>query len=233
VALSKFGTYSRQVGARRPSQPTVRVLVADHQTLDRHGLRELINHGGMQVVAEATTAQTAVHLANAFRPDVVLMDWNLPGLDPVEATRELARRAEARVILLADTGDDLDVVEAVLAGACGCLLKDAPVDQLLNAVRGALDGEFHLSSCLTRRLADRIRDDQHLRPAACGLAQALTERESQILRLLALGHENHQIAAELHVSVSTVKRHVGSILEKLRVHNRTQAAVYAAKHALD
>jgi DNA-binding NarL/FixJ family response regulator len=216
-----------------PSQPTVRVLVADHQTLDRRGLRELINHGGMQVVAEASTAQAAVHLANAFRPDVVLMGCSLPGLDPVEATSELARRAETRVILLTDTGDDVDVVEAVLAGACGCLLKDAPVDQLLNAIRGALDGEFHLSSCLTMRLADRIRDDQQLRPVASGLAQALTERESQILRLLALGHENPQIAAELYMSASTVKRHVGSILEKLRVQNRTQAAVYAAKHALD
>jgi DNA-binding NarL/FixJ family response regulator len=216
-----------------PSQPTVRVLLADHQALYRSGLRELINDGGMQVVAEAANAQTAVHLANAFRPDVVLMGCSLSGLDPVEATRELARGTGVRVVLLSDAGDDVDVVEAVLAGASGYLLKDTPIDQLLNAIRGALDGEFHLSSCLTGRLADRIRDDEQLRPSASGLAQTLTERESQILRLLALGHENPQIASELCMSASTVKRHVGSILEKLCVHNRTQAAVYAAKHALD
>jgi DNA-binding NarL/FixJ family response regulator len=207
-------------------------LIAEHQTFYRHGLRELLKGDGIQVVAEAADAQTAVRLANAFRPDVVLLGCGLVDLDPVEATHALTRGGDGmRVVLLSESGDDADVVEAVLAGACGYLLKDASPDELLSAIRGALEDEFHVSASLVGRLAARIRNDGR-RPVA-PLAPALTERESQILRLLAHGHENHQIARDLCVSASTVKRHVGSILEKLDVHNRTQAAVYAAKHALD
>jgi two-component system, NarL family, response regulator LiaR len=234
MAVRILSTYSPDVGAGMESPRAVRVLVGEHQAFYRHGLRELIESDGMQVVAEAADGRTAVRLANAFQPDVVLLDCSLTGADPIEATRELARGGEGmRVILLSESGDDADVVEAVLAGACGYLLKDVSAERLLNAIRGAVEGEVHLSPPVTGRLAARIRDDVRLRRITSGAAAGLTERESQILRLLAQGHENHEIAAQLWMSPSTVKRHVGSILEKLQVQNRTQAAVYAAKHALD
>ena len=218
----------------RASSDGLRVLLVDDHALFRRGLRELLEQHGVEVVGEGSDGNAGVRLACELVPDVVVMDLSMPNLDGVEATRRLTARAPtSRVLMLTVSSAEPDVLEALLAGACGYVLKDAPVEQVITAIRAAADGESFVSPAIAARLVDRLRANEgalatHEQPDA-----GLTERELEVLRLLARGEDNHQIAAQLFVSAATVKRHVSNILAKLQIENRIQAAVYAARHGLE
>ena len=206
--------------------PTLRLLVADDQALMRAGFRMILEaQPDLRVVAEAADGVEAVELAQRHRPDVVLMDIRMPRMDGVEATRRLAGH---RVLILTTFNLDEYVVEALRAGASGFLLKDAPPEELVRAVRVVAAGEALLSPAVTRTLLDRVV--QRL-PAAGAPVPAvlheLTERELEVLRLVARGLSNSEIAAHLVVGETTVKTHVSHLLDKLGLRDRVQAVVLA------
>jgi DNA-binding NarL/FixJ family response regulator len=205
-----------------------RVLLADDQELVRSGFRLILeSKDDLEVVGEAANGREAVELAAATSPDVVLMDVRMPELDGIEATRAiLASGSPARVLILTTFDLDEYVVRAVRAGASGFLLKDAPAAQLVEAIRVVAAGDALLAPAVTRRLLDRfareIGDDRP--PPAL---DELTERELEILRLIAQGLSNAEIAERLVVGETTVKSHVSSILRKLRLRDRVQAVIAA------
>ncbi len=210
----------------RARGPTV-VLVDDHD-LFRTGLRTLLEEQGVAIVAEASDGAAAVSRVREHAPDVVLMDINMPVMNGVEATREITRLAPlSRVVVLTISDDDGDVIDAVLAGASGYLLKDASVDELLRGIQAAYAGDSLMSPTIASKLIQRVRaaspgDTGHPRAA-------LSERELDVLRLIAGGKDNAHIAGELHISPKTVKNHISNILMKLGIENRIQAAVYAVR----
>ncbi len=206
----------------------IRVLLADDQELVRSGFRLILELAdGIEVVGEAADGREAVRLAKELQPDVVLMDVRMPELDGIEATRRL-RQAGVEVRVLVLTTFDLDeyVYAAMRAGASGFLLKDAPREQLVTAVRTVARGEALLAPAVTRRLIERFVD----RPAPVEAAPALAElsaRELEVLRLVARGLSNAEIADELVIGEATVKTHVAHILRKLGLRDRVQAVVLA------
>jgi DNA-binding NarL/FixJ family response regulator len=209
----------------------IRVLIADDQELIRSGFRLILgSKDDLEVVGEAANGQEAVELVAATSPDVVLMDVRMPELDGIEATREiLATGSSARILILTTFDLDEYVVRAVRAGASGFLLKDTlPVD-LLNAVRVVADGDALISPKITRRLIEEFAR----RPEPAGVAAAaaslgqLTDREREVLELVAKGHSNAEIAAELFVSHATVKTHVSRLLMKLDARDRAQLVMVA------
>jgi two-component system, NarL family, response regulator LiaR len=208
---------------------TLEVVVVDDHPLFRSGITPLLEEWGIAVVGEAATGEDGVELVADRRPDVVLMDVSMPGISGVEAARRIRSfTPSVRVIMLTISTEDALVIEAVLAGASGYLLKDATVDQLAEAVRSAAAGE----AVLAPRVAARVLE--HLRGADCAPAVALerpqlSARERQVLGLLVDGRDNAEIAETLYISHSTVKSHVSSILDKLHVENRVQAAVRAVR----
>lgn len=211
----------------------IRVLLADDQELVRSGFRLILELAdGIEVVGEAADGREAVRLAKDIQPDVVLMDVRMPELDGIEATRQLRRSGvEARVLVL--TTFDLDdyVYAALRSGASGFLLKDAPREQLVTAVRTVARGEALLAPAVTQRLIERFV----ARPAPAEAAPALAElsaRELDVLRLLARGLSNAEIASELIVGEATVKTHVARILRKLGLRDRVQAVVFAYESGL-
>ena len=208
----------------------VRVVLVDDHTLFRRGLKELLEDHGAEVIGEASNGRMAAQLVSEIKPDVVVMDLNMPVMDGVEATRLIAASTpKARVVMHTVSVDDDDVIEALIAGASGYLLKDAPPEEVVHAVRAAADGESTLASAVTARVVERVRrTDAQALPAEPPKHQ-LSERELEILRCLAKGLDNPQIAERLYISPKTVKNHVANILEKLGVENRTQAAVYAVR----
>ena len=212
----------------------IRVLVADDQTLVRAGFRAILEvQDDLEVVGEAEDGDEAVALARELRPDVVLMDIRMPGVDGIEATRRLLRDGDAPRILMLTTFDlDEYVYEAMKAGASGFLLKDAPRDQLVGAVRTVAAGEALLAPALVRRLIE----DFVRRPAPGARPPAelddLTEREREVLTLIAHGLANAEIAARLFVSEATVRTHVTHILAKLGLRDRVQAVVLAYETGL-
>ena len=208
----------------------IRILLADDQSLFREGLRTLLSvQTGFDVVGEATNGEEAIRLAVTLHPDVVLMDVRMPVLDGVAATRRLHSMLPAcRVIVLTTFDDDEYVFEALRAGAIGYLLKDAPSEKLFEAVRAGSRGESFLQPAVAAkvvaefaRLADKHPVDPHT------LAEPLSEREREILRLVAKGSSNREIANQLVLAEGTVKNHVTNILSKLGVSDRTQAALKA------
>jgi two-component system, NarL family, response regulator LiaR len=207
--------------------PAIRVLLVDDHPVVRQGLRALLStHEGIEVVGEADDGEAAVAAADRLPPDVVLMDVVMPGLDGVEALRRIGeRRPQTRVVMLTSYADERRAMEAVDAGASGFLLKDASPRDVAAAIRAAHRGEAVLHPAVAAKLlAERRRP-----PAAHA---DLTARELDVLRLIARGLQNKQIAAELHVSEKTVKTHVSAILRKLGVTDRTQAAMYAVRERL-
>jgi DNA-binding NarL/FixJ family response regulator len=212
----------------------IRVLVADDQTLVRAGFRAILEvQDDLEVVGEAEDGDEAVALARELRPDVVLMDIRMPGVDGIEATRRLLRDGDAPRILMLTTFDlDEYVYEAMKAGASGFLLKDAPRDQLVGAVRTVAAGDALLAPALVRRLIE----DFVRRPAPGARPPAelddLTEREREVLTLIARGLANAEIAARLFVSEATVRTHVTHILAKLGLRDRVQAVVLAYETGL-
>jgi NarL family two-component system response regulator LiaR len=207
--------------------PAVRVLLVDDHPVVRQGLRALLStQDGIEVVGEAGDGEAAVAAADRLSPDVVLMDVVMPGMDGVEALRRIGeRRPQTRVVMLTSYADERRAMEAVDAGASGFLLKDASPRDVAAAIRAAHRGEAVLHpSVAAKLLAERRRP-----PAAHA---DLTARELEVLRLIARGLQNKQIAAQLHVSEKTVKTHVSAILRKLDVTDRTQAAMYAVRERL-
>lgn len=210
---------------------TIKVLIADDQTLIRSGLRAIIgSEPGMEVVGEASDGADAVEAVRRLRPDVALMDIRMPRLDGVAATRTLmggSPPVQTRVLILTTFHLDEYVADALRAGASGFLLKDATGDQLVEAVRVVAAGEAMLAPNVTRRLLERMAEETT--PAAAGeeIRELLSAREIDVLILVARGLSNFEISQALRVAESTVKSHVQSILAKLGVRDRLQAAVAA------
>jgi DNA-binding NarL/FixJ family response regulator len=213
----------------------IRVLLVDDQSLLRTGFRMILGaEPGLEVVGEAGDGKEAVALVAELRPDVVLMDVRMPVMDGVEATRRLAQTGtSARIVILTTFDSDEYVYEALRAGASGFLLKDVQPAQLVDAVRVVARGEALLAPTVTRRLLDRfahtLPDSSRTAPAA--LAE-LTERELEVLTLLASGRSNAELAERLFLSQTTVKTHVSSILRKLGLRDRVQAVVLAYQAGL-
>ncbi len=209
----------------------IRVLLADDQELLRDGVRMIIDtQDDLQVVGEAADGREAVRLARLRRPDVVLMDVRMPRLDGIAATRELAREGGPRILVLTTFDLDEHVYEAMRAGATGFLLKSAPRHQLLSAIRGAAAGDVLLAPEVTRRLVERFVTGFSSGPPAA--LDTLSARELEVLRLLARGRSNGEIAAGLHVAETTVKTHVSAVFAKLGLRARVQAVVYAYESGL-
>jgi len=207
----------------------IRLLLVDDQALFREGLHTLLSlHEDLQVVGEAGNGLEALAAADALRPDVVLMDLRMPVLDGVAATRRLlAAHPTARVIVVTTFDDDELVFDGLRAGAVGYLLKDVSSDKLVEAIRAAARGESFLQPSIAAKvLAEFNRLERGPAPTPpAPLAEPLSERELEILRLLAAGDSNKEIAAALYLAEGTVKNHVTNILGKLDARDRTQAAL--------
>lgn len=202
----------------------MRIVIVDDDPLVRMGLKAIVgSEAGWDVVAEAGDGREALAVVNEHRPDVVLMDIRMPHMDGLEATREITAGASgAKVIVLTTFEVDEYVFEAMRAGASGFVLKRVPPAELIEAVRVVASGESMLFPSSTRRVIERFAA-----PSNSAEMPDLTEREGDVLRLLARGLSNGEIAADLFVSVETVKSHVASILMKLGVRDRTQAVIVA------
>ncbi len=210
----------------------IRLLLVDDQALFREGLRTILSvHDDIQVVGEAENGRQALEMVQARQPDVVLMDVRMPVLDGVAATRHLQEeQPDVRVIMLTTFDDDEYVFEGLRAGAAGYLLKDVPSEKLVEAIRAAARGESFLQPSVTAKVvAEFTRLSQRGGgEGAAGnqsLADPLSERELEVLALIATGASNREIADQLYIAEGTVKNHVTSILSKLGVRDRTQAAL--------
>lgn len=204
----------------------VRVVIVDDQPMMRAGFKAVLEAAGnIEVVAEASNGEEAVRAAREHSPDVVLMDIRMPGMDGIEATRRLPGQ---RVLILTTFGLDQYIIEALRAGASGFLLKDAPTQEVLRAVRAVAAGDAVLSAAVTRQLLDQVA---RRLPAPVSARpddlDSLTQREHEVLRMLANGLSNAEIATALVVSEATVKSHVSHILSKLGLRDRVQAVIYA------
>lgn len=223
------GVPSRPAGEPDESD-RIRVLLVDDHAVVRRGLRgffELLDD--IEVVGEAEDGRRAVELVESLRPDVVLMDLLMPVLDGIAATAEIKERfADVEVVALTSFIEEERVTAALEAGATGYLLKDADADDVAVAVRRAHAGEVHLDPQVARLLARRIRTRRDDAPQH----EPLTEREREVLALVAKGHSNKEIAAQLDITERTARTHVSNILGKLDLASRTQAALWAIEHRL-
>ncbi|HZG55057.1 response regulator transcription factor [Paenibacillus sp.] len=217
------------------SRNEIRVLIADDHAIVRQGLAFFLGlQPDLRVVGEAANGAEAVERAAALRPDVVLMDLFMPEKNGIEATRDIrARDRETKIIVLTSFSDQDHVLSAIKAGANGYLLKDADPAAIADAVRGAHAGLAQLHPAAAAQLMSHVAAEAAPPPAGRTSApDALTARESEILRLIARGYSNKEIAAACDIAEKTVKTHVSSLLSKLGVADRTQAALYAVKHGL-
>lgn len=204
----------------------IRILIVDDHSVVRQGLRMFLAlDPELEVIGEASNGQEAIEMVKTLKPDVVLMDLLMPVMDGISATQVIRREYfDTEVIALTSVLEDASVVNAVRAGAIGYLLKDTQADELCRAIKAAASGQVQLSPKAAERLMREIRAPES--------PEKLTERETEVLRLLATGKANKEIAAEMHISETTVKTHVSNILMKLGVPSRTQAALYAVRIGL-
>jgi DNA-binding NarL/FixJ family response regulator len=205
----------------------IRILLIDDHPVVRTGLRAVLEaESDLELVGEAESGMRAVSLAHRLRPDVVLTDLLLPDMDGVAVTQRVrAELPETRVVILTSMDEeDASVVRAVQAGAMGYVLKSANTAELVQAIRSAADGQVHLSARAAARLVQEMRSPKN--------EVALTDREREVLRGVAIGRTNKEIARSLDIALTTVKSHVRSILDKLGVDSRTQAALYAVRSQL-
>src|SRR5436305_3853185 len=210
-----------------------RVLLVDDHDLFRNGLRNLLEEQGVQIVGECDNGTDALRAVREVAPDVVVMDLNMPGISGVEATRQISMIAPlTRVLVLTISDQDADVMDAILAGACGYLLKDASITELMPGIRAAAVGESLVSPTIAAKVLQRLRATSSSPREAEAIRSELSEREIQVLKLIANGKDNAMIAAELHISPKTVKNHISNILMKLQIDNRIQAAVYAVRSGI-
>ena len=210
----------------------IRVVIADDQPLMRAGFKAVLEATGtIEIVGEAGDGAEAIAVVQALAPDVVLMDIRMPVIDGIEATRRLPRQ---RILVLTTFGLDEYIVEALRAGASGFMTKDAPAADLVAAVRAVAAGDAVLSPAITRQLLDRVagRLPPAAGSAASAAAAALTDREREVLQLLAAGMSNAEIARALVVAEPTIKTHVSNLLGKLGLRDRVQAVIYAYEQGL-
>ncbi len=211
----------------------IRVLVVDDQELFRRGLTMLLNvEPDIDVVGQASSGAEAVGVCHTEAPDVVLMDVRMPKQNGIEACASIKEAAPgARIIMLTVSDDEGDLYDAVKSGASGYLLKDSSIDEVSQAIRVVADGQSLISPSMAIKLLDEFkqmsRGDRHLNPGP-----KLTERELEVLRLVAHGLNNREIAKQLFISENTVKNHVRNILEKLQLHSRVEAVMYAVREKL-
>jgi DNA-binding NarL/FixJ family response regulator len=200
----------------------LRVVVADDHPYYRRGLVRSLRARGIDVVAEAPNGEAAIRAVDETAPDVVVMDLKMPGMSGLEATRRLTARApEIPVVVLSVSNDEQDVSEAVLAGACGFVLKESPVDEVLAGIRAAAAGESHISQAIATPLLRRLREATGPQPDVTGVR--LSDRERQVLDLLARGKEDEEIADALGIGSASVRRHASGIVTKL-VHAAFRAS---------
>jgi DNA-binding NarL/FixJ family response regulator len=212
---------------------SVRILLVDDQSLVRAGFRLVLeNEDDIEVVGEASNGEEAIHSAGRLKPDVVLMDIRMPQLDGIAATREITARQQARVLVLTTYDLDEYVYDALQAGASGFLLKDTPPAQLADGIRAVAGGEALLAPTVTRRLIEEFARIGSARRSAPPELEELTPRETEVLRLLARGLSNAEIAAELVLGDTTIKTHVTHVLAKLGLRDRVQAVVLAYESGL-
>jgi DNA-binding NarL/FixJ family response regulator len=212
----------------------IRVLVVDDHDLFRTGMSSLLSsQPDIEVVAQASGGRMGVRLASELRPEVVLMDLQMPDLAGHHAAREILERdPSTRVVVLTVLSDDADVVAALEAGACGFLAKDTPIDDVIVAVRAAAQGAAWLSPRAAEVALTRLRRTNKEQATELDPGGELSSRELEVLVLIARGLENSEIAESLNISPRTVKNHVSSILAKLGLPNRVQAAIYAVRRGL-
>ena len=211
----------------------VRVLIVDDHDLFRSGLRNLLEDEGVQIIGEASAGQEALNIVREVAPDVVVMDLNMPGMGGVEATRHISSIAPlTRVVMLTISDQDNDVIDAILAGACGYLLKDSSIQELIAGIRAAARGESLISPTIASKVLQRLRASNTQPDIESTIRAELSDREIEVLKLIANGKDNAMIAAELHISPKTVKNHISNILMKLQIDNRIQAAVYAVRSGI-
>jgi DNA-binding NarL/FixJ family response regulator len=214
------------------SPELLRVMLVDDHDLFRTGLRNLLEEQGVHIVAEAPDGNLALQLVRELAPDVVVMDLNMPGMNGIEATREITRLAPlTRVLVLTISDQDGDVMDAILAGACGYLMKDSSIQDLMHGIRAASVGESLISPHIASKVLQRIRASS-VEAGGVVARPELSDRETEVLKLIANGKDNAEIAQELHISPKTVKNHISNILMKLQIDNRIQAAVYAVRSGL-
>ena len=208
----------------------IRVLLADDQPLLRMGFRMVLEaHDGLEVIGEAADGAQAVAAVAELSPDVIVMDVRMPGLDGIEATRQIvADRPDTRILILTTFDVDEYAVEGLKAGASGFLLKDVPPAELVAAIHTVAEGDAVVAPTVTRRLLDRfIRGDAEEEAVDGARLEILTARERDVLELIGLGHTNQEIADHLTLSEATVKTHVSRILAKLDLRDRVQAVIFA------
>jgi DNA-binding NarL/FixJ family response regulator len=213
----------------------ISVLLADDQALVRVGLRKILeSEPGLTVAGEAGDGEDAVAAARRLAPDVVLMDIRMPVLDGIEATRRItSARPECRVLILTTFGLDSYVFDALRAGASGFMLKDAPPEEIVSAVRIAASGDALLAPAITRAVIEEfVRREPARAPAQPPAVSELTRREREVLDLLVCGLSNHEICDRLVISEATTKTHVARILQKLNLRDRVQAVIYAYETGL-
>jgi DNA-binding NarL/FixJ family response regulator len=210
-----------------------RVLLVDDHDLFRTGLRNLLEQEGVAVVGEAAAGDDALRFVRELQPDVVVMDLNMPGMTGVEATKKIISFAPlTRVVVLTISDQDGDVMDAIFAGACGYLLKDASIEDVMKGIQAAAIGESLISPTIAGKVLERVRATSASPDAAETIRAELSDREVEVLKLIANGKDNSQIAGDLHISPKTVKNHISNILMKLQIANRIQAAVYAVRSGI-
>jgi two-component system, NarL family, nitrate/nitrite response regulator NarL len=217
----------------KTSENALRVVLADDHHFFREGLREMLATEGMVVVGEAADGAGAVALARELAPDVIVIDLDMPSASSIDALRQIVLASpDAQLVVLTVSADETDVLEALAAGACGYLLKNTRVDELVGGIRLAAGGHAVLSRDVVRALVARVRADNHAAEQASGNGLALTARELEVIQLITAGADNATIGRELSISKHTVKQYVTNIFEKLGVQSRVQAAVYAVRNGL-
>ena len=217
-------------------QPPTTVALVDEEELTRVALAQALSSSGLDLVGEAATGEDAIELVVDVRPDIVLLDLQLPGMSGVQAIQQLGLLAPASRVLVLTRSEQNRVVEAIVAGASGYILKSAPVEVIISAVKATAAGESVLSSKIAGKLLQHIREQdipvKTSAMAAVAIRAALTDRELEIFKRLASGKSNHEIARDLSLSPNTVSNHVASILAKLHLENRIQAAADAVRSGI-
>ncbi|HEV3375892.1 MAG TPA: response regulator transcription factor [Thermoleophilaceae bacterium] len=229
------GSLSRSAGGqRRPAQPSgpLRVVIADDHPFYRQGLARLLSQSGVEVVGQASNGPAAIELVEQTAPEVAVVDLNMPGMSGVEVTRRLNERMPAsRVLVVSVSAQEDDVTEAILAGASGYVLKDGPVEEVVAGIKAAAAGESLLSPRIAGTLLERIRDREQLQPELPPIP--LSQRELEVLRLVAQGRGDTEIGDTLRIGAGAVTKHISSLLMKLQVENRVQAAMRTVRHRVE
>ncbi len=215
------------------TEPSIRVVLVEDHDFYRQGLKEMLRGEGIQVVGDTASGEDGVKLVQRVKPDVVLMDLNLPGISGAEATERIQEAdPDVRVVMLTVSVESEDVLDALLAGAAGYLVKGSRLQELVSGIRAAATGQSLLSTEITGKVIARLREHAAAAPPDSMSDVELTERELDVLRLIGEGMENAQIADRLYISTTTVKYHVSNLLEKLGLENRVQAAIFAVRRGL-